>query len=227
MILFTFVYVIGGAIDVPHVRYVDYIVPAVLLVGVASGVSYTAFRVNRDIDSGMAARLRTMPIARSAIVGGHVVASVAVNGISVAVTGLIAALIGYRPTASGTAWGISLGLIGLVLVAFTLMGVAFGLIATSAEGSAMFSYAVIGLLLVSSGFVPTSSMPKPVQIFADHQPMTPVIDALRDAQAGLLNSPALWPALAWLTAIIVVFTVVSCAAARRSERSSPPPRPAS
>ncbi|HWO52268.1 MAG TPA: ABC transporter permease, partial [Ornithinibacter sp.] len=85
MLLLAFVFVVGGAISIPGVKYVDYIMPVILLMTVASGVAYTAFRVNNDVTSGMFARLRTMPIARASILGGHVVASVVINAVSLVI----------------------------------------------------------------------------------------------------------------------------------------------
>jgi ABC-2 type transport system permease protein len=215
-ILLTFVYVLGGAMDIPGERYVDYIVPVVLLFTIASGVSYTAFRVNADVAGGMYARLRTMPIAQGAIVGGHVVASWTVNAVSVGAIWLVAFLIGYRPRADATAWGISLALIALVLVAFTAMGVAFSLASRSAEGAAAFTYPLIGLLLTSSGFAPTNTMPTALRTFADLQPMTPIVNAIRDAQLGVPCGQTTWTALAWTLALAVGFGVLAHVAARRA-----------
>jgi len=215
LILLAFVFVVGGAMDIPGVRYVDYIVPVVVLMCIASGVSYTAYRINQDISSGMMTRFRTMPIARSAILGGHVVASVAVNGVSVALVLLIAVAVGYRPQAGAPDWALTVLLLALVLVGFTLMGVTFGLAARTVEGASLFSYLLIGLLFVSSGFAPTDTMPAGLQVFADHQPMTPIINALREAQLGQATT-SMWPALAWAAGICVVFGVLAHLAARRS-----------
>ncbi|MDR2380316.1 MAG: ABC transporter permease, partial [Bifidobacteriaceae bacterium] len=182
LILFAFVFVFGGAMNTGAIRYVDFVVPVVLLMCIASGVSYTAFRANRDVTEGMFTRFRAMPIARPALVAGHVLASVIVGAVSVAVILVVALLIGYRPRADVAGWLVTAGVLTLTLVAFCLMGVTFGLAAKSAEGSGVFSYLVIGLLFVSSGFAPTSSMPAPLRVFADHQPMTYIINAIRDTQ---------------------------------------------
>lgn len=215
LILLAFVFVIGGAMDIPGVRYIDYIVPVVVLMCIASGVSYTAYRINQDVSSGMMTRSRTMPIARSAILGGHTVASVLINGISVALVLLIALLVGYRPRAGAAGWALTIGLVALVLVGFTLMGVTFGLAARTVEGSSLFSYLLIGLLFVSSGFAPTATMPAGLRAFADHQPMTPIVNALRDAQLGQASAST-WPAVAWSVGIIVVFGVLARLGSRRT-----------
>jgi len=220
MILLAFVFVIGGAISIPGVRYVDYIMPVILLMTVASGVAYTAFRVNNDVTSGMFARLRTMPIARSSILGGHVVASVVINAVSVALVFAFGLLVGYRPHATMGGWMTTLGLLLLTLVAFTTVGVAFGLISASAEGSSMFSYLLLALLFVSSGFAPTSTMSAGMGAFADHQPMTPLIDSLRTTQLGQPAGSAPWVAAVWLVVITVVFALLAHRAGGRPPRAA-------
>ncbi|MDR3359621.1 MAG: ABC transporter permease [Bifidobacteriaceae bacterium] len=216
MILLVFVFVLGGAMETGAVAYVDFVVPVVALMCVAMGVSYTAFRVNLDVTSGMFARFRAMPIARSALLGGHVAASVVVNAVSLAILGAIAFLIGFRPQADLAGWALATALLALVLAVFSTMGVAFGLAAKTNEGAGMFSYAVIGLLFVSSGFAPTATMPAPVRAFADHQPMTAVIDALRGAALGHPAAADTGAAFAWLVAMLVVFAAFALWANRAS-----------
>jgi ABC-2 type transport system permease protein len=209
MILLAFVYVLGGAMDTGPIRSVNYVVPVVLLMCIASGIAYTAFRVNLDVTSGMYARLRTMPIARSALVGGHILASVIVNSLSVVVLLAVAFGVGYRPNASLAGWAITVSILVATVVAFSVMGVFFGLAAKTNEGAGMFSYLLMGLLFVSSGFAPTDTMPRPLRAFADHQPLTPIINAIRDSQLGQIDSSGLWIALSWLGGIIVVFAALA------------------
>lgn len=209
LILLLFVFVLGGAMDTGTSSYINYIVPAVLLICMASGLAYTSFRVNADVLSGMFDRFRAMPLSRLAFVAGHAASSVIVNGISCIVLLLIALLIGYRPEADLTGWMLAAGLLLFALVAFASMGVAFGVLAKSSEGSGMFSYLLIALLFVSSGFAPTASMPAPLQVFADYQPMTPLINSIRNALLGQSPDAQVWVALAWLAAITAVFSVVS------------------
>jgi ABC-2 type transport system permease protein len=220
MILLAFVYVIGGAISIPGVAYVDYIVPVILLMTIASGVAYTAFRVNNDVTSGMMARLRTMPIARASILGGHVVASVIINAVSLAIVFAFGLLVGYRPQADLGGWIATVGLLLLTLIAFTTIGVTFGLISKTAEGASVFSYLLLGLLFVSSGFAPTETMATGLRHFADHQPMTPLLDALRSAQLGQPAGADLWIAAAWLIGITMVFGLLAHASSSRTPRTS-------
>jgi ABC-2 type transport system permease protein len=216
MILLAFVFVLGGAMDTGPIRYIDFVVPVVLLIGIASGVAYTALRVNQDASTGMFARFRTMPIARPALLGGHIAASVIANALSLAVLCAVAGLIGYRSNADAAGWVITAALLALVLVAFSIMGVAFGLVAKTAEGAGMFSYLLIGLLFVSSGFAPTDTMPGPLRAFADHQPMTVIINAIRNTQLGQPNQNGTLTAVAWLVGLVVAFSVLAAYANKRA-----------
>jgi ABC-2 type transport system permease protein len=163
----------------------------------------------------MFTRFRAMPIARPALVAGHVLASVIVGAVSVALILVVALLIGYRPRADVAGWLVTAGVLTLTLVAFCLMGVTFGLAAKSAEGSGVFSYLVIGLLFVSSGFAPTSTMPAPLRAFADHQPMTHIINAIRDTQLALPGQGATLLAVLWLTGLAALFAALAILANRR------------
>ena len=217
MILLAFVFVLGGAMNTGPIRYVDYVVPVVLLLAIASGVAYTGFRVNQDVTQGMYDRFRTMPIARASMIGGHIVSSVIINAVSVVVIFGIALLCGYRPHPGWAGFGVMVGVVVVVLVAFTVMGVAFGMAAQSSEGAGVFSYVVMGLMFVSSGFAPTSTMKAGLRWFADHQPMTPIINALRAAQSGQVDGTATLIALAWLVAMIIGFGAMASWASRRVE----------
>jgi len=218
MIMLAFVFILGGAMNTGPMRYVDYVVPVVLLFCIATGVSYTAYRVNQDVTSGMFDRFRTMPIARGALIGGHVAASVIANAVSVVVIILVALLCGYRPQAGLTGWVLTVLLLFVTLVAFTVMGVAFGLLAKTNEGSGMFSYLVMALLFVSSGFAPTSTMRAGLRAFADNQPMTPIINTLRDAQFGQVDAGTTVTAFVWLAVVIIVFAVLAGVATKRTRR---------
>jgi ABC-2 type transport system permease protein len=215
LMLLAFVFVLGGAMNTGSIRYVDFVVPVVLLMCIATGVGYTAFRVNRDVTDGTFTRFRAMPIARPALIGGHVVASVIVNAVSVVLILAVALLIGYRPGAGLGGWTVTAVILVLTLVAFSVMGVTFGLAAKSDEGASVFSYLVIGLLFVSSGFAPTETMPRALQAFAEHQPMTAIIDAIRNAQLAMPDAGAALAATLWLAGIAALFAALAAAAHRR------------
>jgi ABC-2 type transport system permease protein len=186
-----------------------------LLLCVANGIAYTAFRVNHDVTDGMFTRFRAMPIARFALVGGHVLASIIVNAVSVTILIGASFLIGYRPSAGLTGWLLSGAVLVLALVAFSEVGVTFGLAAKTDEGSGMFAYLVMGLLFVSSGFAPTETMPGPLRAFADHQPMTTIVNTIRNAQLGLPDDGDALGAVLWLSGIIIAFAFFANLANRR------------
>ena len=213
--LLLFVFVLGGAIDVGPASYVDYLLPGILLITVASGVSYTAFRLFQDVQGGLFERFRSMPIARSSVLWAHVLTSLVANLISLVVVVLFALLIGFRSPAGVGAWLAVAGIMVLFTLALTWVAVIPGLTAKTIDGASAFSYPLILLPFISSAFVPTDSMPAPVRVFAEHQPVTSIVDAIRDLLAGRPADADLWVALAWCLAILVVGAVVSTVLFRR------------
>ncbi|WP_088319076.1 ABC transporter permease [Kineosporia sp. R_H_3] len=202
--LLLFVYVFGGAIDVGRAAYVDYLLPGILLVTVASGIAYTAFRLFTDVSSGIFERFQSMPIARSALLWGHVLTSVVANLVSLVLVVLVALAMGFRSGAGVLAWLAVLGIMLLFTTALTWLAVIPGLTATSVDGVSGFSYPLVFLPFVSSAFVPTAGMPGPVRWFAEHQPVTPIVDTLRALLAEQPVGDGLWTALAWCVGLLVV-----------------------
>jgi len=213
--MLLFVYVFGGAIDTGADSYVDYLLPGILLITVASGVAYTALRLFTDLESGVFARFQSMPISRSALLWAHVLTSLVANLISLVVVLAVALLVGFRSGAGLSAWLAVAGILVLFTLALTWIAVLPGLSAKSVEGASAFSYPLIFLPFVSSAFVPTATMPGPVRFFAEHQPVTAVVGALR----GLLDERAVGGdvvvALAWCAGVLVVAYVLATAAYRR------------
>jgi len=217
--LLLFVYVFGGAIDTGSAgSYVDYLLPGILLITVASGVAYTAFRLFTDLSSGIVERFRSLPIGRSALLWAHVLTSMVANAISLAVVVLVAVLIGFRSTAGIGAWLVVAGIVGLFTLALTWLAVIPGLTATTVDGASAFSYPLIFLPFLSSAFVPTESMPGPVRAFADHQPVTSIVDAIRGLLAGEVVGSELWVALAWCGGLLVVAYLIALLVYRRKFR---------
>jgi ABC-2 type transport system permease protein len=215
-ILLLFVVVFGGAIDTGSDEpYVGYLLPGVLLITIASGVAYTAYRLFLDLQDGIVERFRSMPIARSSVLWAHVLTSVAANLVSVAFVVGVALLMGFRTGASVAAWLGVAGLLALVTLALTWLAVVAGLSARSVDGASAFSYPLIFLPFVSSAFVPTASMPGPVAWFAEHQPVTAVVDTVRALFAQEPVGGAIWTALAWLVGLLVVGQVLAHATYRR------------
>ncbi len=218
--LLLFVFVFGGAIDIGagDGSYVDYLLPGILLITVASGIAYTAFRLFTDMQSGIVERFRSMPIARSSVLWAHVLTSMAANLASVVIVVLVALLIGFRSGAGLLAWLAVAGIIALFTLALTWLAIIAGLTATSVDGASAFSYPLIFLPFLSSAFVPTDSMPGPVRWFAENQPVTSIVDAIRSLLAQQPVGAELWIALAWCLGILAVAYTVALVIYRRKVR---------
>jgi ABC-2 type transport system permease protein len=225
--LLLFVYVFGGAIvsggTIPGTSgdrgnlaaYVDYLLPGILLVTVASGIAYTAFRLFTDVSSGIFERFQSMPIARSAVLWGHILTSIVANLISLVLVGGVALLIGFRSSAGILNWFAIAGLLILFTLALAWLAVIPGLMATSVDGVSGFSYPLIFLPFISSAFVPTVGMPRPLAWFADHQPVTPIVNALRHLMADQPVGTEGWTALAWCAGLLVVAYALAMATFHR------------
>jgi ABC-2 type transport system permease protein len=213
--LLLFVYVFGGAIRAGADHYVNYLVPGILLIAIASGISYTAYRLFNDLQGGIFERFHSMPIARSSVLWGHVLTSLVSNAISVVVIVLVALLAGFRSSAGLLAWLAVAGILVLFTLTLTWIAVIAGLSAKSTDGAAAFSYPIIFLPFVSSAFVPTASMPGPVRAFADNQPVTSIVNTIRNLIERQPVGNDIWVALAWCVGILVVAYALAMVAYRR------------
>jgi ABC-2 type transport system permease protein len=213
--MLLFVYVFGGAIDTGSGPYVDYLLPGILLITIASGVSYTAFRLFLDMKSGIFERFHSMPIARSSVLWAHVLSSLVAILMSLVIVVLVALLMGFRSGAGVVAWLAVFGILVLFTLALTWLAVIPGLSAKTADGAVVFSYPLIFLPFISSAFVPTSTMPGPVRAFAEYQPVTSIVDAIRDLLTGQPVGADIWVSLAWCVGLLVVAYVVAMAIYRR------------
>ena len=207
--LLLFVYVFGGAIDVGGGTYVTYLLPGILLITVASGIAYTAFRIFTDVSTGLFERFQSMPITRSALLWGHVLTSVVANLVSLALVMLVALAMGFRSGAGVLAWLAVLGILVLFTLALTWLAVIPGLTAKSVDGVSGFSYPLIFLPFISAAFVPTDGMPGPVRWFAEHQPVTPIVNTVRNlyAEQPVGNDGLI--ALGWCLGLLVVAYVLA------------------
>ena len=213
--LLLFVFVFGGAIDTGSGSYVNYLLPGILLITVASGVAYTAYRLFLDMQSGIFERFHSMPIARSSVLWGHVLTSLVANMSSLVVVVLAALLIGFRSSAGLLAWLAVVGILALFTLALTWLAVIPGLTAKTIDGASAFSYPLIFLPFISSAFVPTETMPGPLRVFAENQPVTSIVNAIRDLLAGQPVGTDIWIALAWCVALLVVAYSVAMVIYRR------------
>ena len=213
--LLLFVYVFGGAIDVGSESYVNYLLPGILLITVASGIAYTAFRLFTDVSGGIFERFQSMPIARSSVLWSHVLTSLVANMISLVLVVLVALLMGFRTGAGLLAWLAVIGIMMLFTLALTWLAVIPGLTAKTVDGVSGFSYPLIFLPFISSAFVPTEGMPGPVQWFAEHQPVTSIVNTIRALFAEQPVGTDGWVAIAWCLGLLVVAYALAMRTYRR------------
>ena len=214
-LMLLFVYVFGGAIDTGSERYVNYLLPGILLITIAMGISYTAFRLFTDMKSGIFERFQSMPIARSSVLWAHVLTSLVSNLISLVIVMLVALLMGFRSPAGVLAWLGVAGILMLFTLTVTWLAVIAGLSAKTTDGAGAFSYPIIFLPFISSAFVPTDTMPGPVRAFAEHQPVTSLVNTIRDLITQQPVSTDIWTALAWCFGVLVVAYALAMATYRR------------
>jgi ABC-2 type transport system permease protein len=213
--MLLFVYVFGGAMNPGSDAYVNYLLPGILLITIASSISYTAFRLFMDMKSGLFQRFQSMPIARSSVLWAHVLTSVVATLVSLTVVVVVALLMGFRSGAGVLAWLAVAGILLLFTVALTWLAVIAGLSAKSVDGASAFSYPLILLPFISSAFVLTATMPGPVRAFAENQPVTPIVDTIRSLFAQQPVSTDIWVALAWCVGILIAAYALAIVAYRR------------
>jgi ABC-2 type transport system permease protein len=203
-LMLLFVYVFGGAIDTGSEPYIDYMLPGILLITVASGIAYTAYRLFMDLQGGIFERFQSMPIARSSALWAHVFTSLVANLASLVIVVGVALLMGFRTGASVLGWLAVAGILILFTLALTWVAVIAGLSAKTVDGASAFAYPLIFLPFVSSAFVSTETMPGPVAWFAEHQPVTAIVNSIRAIFAQQPVGTDIWIALAWCVGILVV-----------------------
>jgi ABC-2 type transport system permease protein len=225
VMLLLFDYILGGTIGqglggAAHgAPYVDFLVPGILLITVASGCGPTAINVNIDMTGGIIDRIRTMAVTRGALLAGHVGGSVVRALVATAVLIAVGLLVGFRPKASVTDWLAVLGIVAAFSFALAWLSAALGLVAKSVAGANGSTLPIQFLLpFLSSTFVPTDSMPVGVRWFAAHQPFTAVVESLRALLSGTPVGGTAYVALAWCAAIALVGYVWAQVAFRRGTR---------
>jgi ABC-2 type transport system permease protein len=215
--MLLFVYVFGGAISSGSgsARYVQYLLPGILLITIASSISYAAFRLFLDMQSGIFERFQSMPIARPSVLWAHVLTSLVASLVSVVVVVGAALLMGFRSGAGVLAWLAIAAILVLFTLALTWLAVIAGLSATSVDGAGAFSYPLIFLPFISSAFVATATMPGPVRAFAEHQPVTSIVNAIRDLYTRQPVGTDIWIALAWCVGLLILAYTLAMATYRR------------
>jgi ABC-2 type transport system permease protein len=213
--MLLFVYVFGGAIQTGTDNYVNYLLPGILLIAIASGISYTAYRLFLDMERGIFERFHSMPIARSTVLWGHVLTSLVSNSISVVVIMVVALIMGFSSPAGVLSWLAVAGILALFTLALTWIAAIAGLSAKSMDGAVAFSYPLLFLPFISSAFVPTETMPGPVRAFAENQPVTSIVESIRALLAGQPVGNGIWVALAWCVGILLVAYVFAMQAYKK------------
>jgi ABC transporter DrrB family efflux protein len=217
MFVLLFRYVFGGAIGTPGYSYVDYLIPGIIVQNIAFGGFVTALGLNEDLHKGLIDRFRSLPMARAAVLAGRTLADVVTNGLSALILIVTGLIIGFSFHA-----GIAHALAGYGLLLF--FGYAFswvfaflGMLVTSAEAANSVGFiAVFPLTFISSAFVPVRSMPSVLRAFAEVNPFTIVVDAMRSLWLGAPAGNYVWGALVWTAVIIAVFAPLAVARYRRA-----------
>jgi ABC-2 type transport system permease protein len=210
LMMLLFISLFGNLIQIEGISYVDFIVPGILLQCIAQGSSTTAIMVNKDVTSGIVTRFSTLPINKISILNGHILEAFIRSIISTVVVVLIAILLGFRPSMHITDIGIVLILLVGIISVLSWLAVMVGVITNSAEGASSLSALAIILPYLSSGFVPTETLPSILKVFAEYQPMTSIIDTMRNAFLGnTLDTQLFITALAWCVGLTILFYILS------------------
>ena len=214
VLMLMFVYVFGGAID-PSGNYANYVVPGIILLCTGYGAASTAVDVAQDMAEGVIDRFRSMPILSSAVLTGHVVASIARNTLATVLVIGVAFLTGFRPDAGVVEWLAVAGMLLLWVLALSWVAVCFGLIARTVEGANGFTFLVLFLPYLSSAFVPVETMKAGLRAVAANQPVTPITETLRGLLLGTPIGSYGWQALAWCAGLLVAAYVAATILFRR------------
>ena len=210
MFVLLFVYVFGGAISTPGYDYVDFLMPGIIVQTMAFGGFVTALGLAEDLKKGLIDRFRSLPMSRSAVLAGRTLADVATNTISLVVMLVVGVVAGFSFDSSVPEILAGVALLLLFGYAFSWVFAFLGLSASSAEAAQALGFiAVFPLTFASSAFVPTDSMPEWLQTFADVNPITTVVDAIRALWIGAPAGSDVYMAVIWSLGLIAVFGFLS------------------
>ena len=205
MFLVLFVYVFGGAIKTGQANYINFLIAGIIVQTAAFGSTTTALAVATDLQKGIMDRFRSLPMVNLAVLNGHVVSDLFRNMISTTVMILAGLAIGFRPHASFTDWLVITGILLLFTLAFSWISAVMGILAKSVEAVQWLGFVVVfPLTFASSAFVPTAGMPAGLKAFAENQPITQVVNAIRALMNGLPVGNTVWLSVAWCVGILVV-----------------------
>lgn len=211
-----FRYVFGGAIAVSGTSYANFLMAGIFVEAALTSSLSTGFGLSTDLARGLIDRFRSLPMAQSAVLTGRTLADLVRNGFVVVVMGAVGLLVGFRPAGHPLAWVAATGLILLTCFAFSWLSAVLGLLLSSSEAVQSASLILLyPLLLASNAFVPTSTMPFALRVFAEHQPVSLVIGAVRGLLLNQPDASSTWQALAWLFGLLVVSIPLALWAYRR------------
>jgi len=217
-IMLLFVYVLGGAIkaSLPDgMNYINFQLPGILVMAIAYNTSYTALRMFSDKGKRIFNRFHSMPINRSSALWAHVLASFASSMISLAAVFAVALVMGFRSGAGLLAWLAAVGILAMLSLTLTWIAVIPGLVAKTVDGASFLAFPLVFLPLFSSAFAPTETMPKALRIFAENQPVTPIVEAIRTLLDGNPIGSDIWSAVAWCFGIMVAACFLAMRAYKR------------
>ena len=209
--LLLFVFVLGGTLGAGlggvaggRAEYTAYVLPGILVITVAGAAQGTAISIAMDMSEGIIARFRTMAVARSAVLTGHVIGSLIQTLLALAIVMAVALLIGFRPTTGPIEWLGAAGILALTAIAVSWLSVALGMVSKSVETASNLPMFLILLPFLSSGFVPTDSLPAGLSWFAENQPFTPIIETVRGLLLGTAIGDSGLLAVGWCVGISIV-----------------------
>jgi len=217
MFVLLFRYVFGGAISTPGYTYVDFLIPGIIVQNTAFGGFATALGLNEDVRKGLIDRFRSLPMSRAAVLGGRTLSDVVTNALSMTILLVTGVIIGFS---FHTSLGLAAAGVGLLLLfgyAFSWFLAFLGLLVSSPESVNSVGFiAVFPLTFISSAFVPVASMPDGLRQFAEVNPFTNIVDAIRHLWLGAPAGNSVWAAVAWSLAIIAVFAPLAVGRYRRA-----------
>jgi ABC transporter DrrB family efflux protein len=217
MFVLLFRYVFGGAISTPGYSYVDYLIPGIIVQNTAFGGFATALGLNEDVRKGLIDRFRSLPMSRAAVLGGRTLADVVTNTLSMTILLITGVIIGFTFHTSFSEAVAGIALLLLFGYAFSWFLAFLGLLVTSPESVNSVGFiAVFPLTFISSAFVPVASMPEGLRQFAEVNPFTIVVDAIRHLWLGAPDPSSVWAAVAWSLAIVAIFAPLAVARYRRA-----------
>ena len=217
MFVLLFVYVFGGAIQTPGYDYVDFLMPGIITQTIAFGGYLTAVGLNEDLRKGLMDRFRSLPMARSAVLAGRTMADVVMNMLATTLMLGVGYAIGFRFATSVPEILAGIAILLLFGYAFSWIFALMGLLSSSPESAGALGFLIVfPLTFVSSAFVPVESMPDGLQAFAEHNPFTIVVDAVRTLFLGPPADYAVWPAVAWSVGLVAVFAPLAVWRYRRA-----------